>query len=391
MSLSNASIVRVTNSEPLIAARQIIQQGLIVQRAIAIQQIPAPTFAEQKRAAFVEQVFRDLPLHDVHQDNFYNVYGWLPGTRPDAPVLLVAAHTDTVFPVETDLSIRQETDRIYGAGLGDNSLGVAALWMLAELFTRFAIPHEASICFLANSREEGLGNLEGINGALDFLDGRLGAVIVLEGMALGRIYHSGIAVRRYKVTVTAPGGHSWLHFGASSAIHSLMRFGADFSRISVSENPRTTYNIGLVEGGSSINTIASQAACFIDLRSEDTAQLEELDSQMRDLAEQHSDQEVHFQFEQVGSRPAGSIPEDHPLVQLAKDAHHAIHMIPEIESGSTDTNAPLARGIPAVCVGITYGGNAHSLDEYIETPPLEDGMWQLLLLTVAASNAVATW
>jgi di/tripeptidase len=170
-----------------------------------------------------------------------------------------------------------------------------------------------------------------------------------------------------------------------------MRFGADFSRMVVPENPRTTYNIGLVEGGSSINTIASQAACFIDLRSEDTAHLENLDSQMRDLAARHASQDTHFHFEQVGSRPAGSIPEDHPLVQLAKDAHHAIHMTPEIESGSTDTNAPLARGIPAVCVGITYGGNAHSMDEYIETTPIEDGMWQLLLLTAATSNALSVW
>jgi tripeptide aminopeptidase len=391
MSLSNASIVRLSNSAPMHQARLGINPQSIIDRAIELQQVPAPTFQESKRAALVENLFQKIGLHNIYEDDLNNVYGWLHAEQPDAPTLLISAHTDTVFSMETDLSIRYEGERIYGAGLGDNSLGVSALLTLAELFTRYNLPHDANVCFLANTREEGLGNLDGIKHALDHLGDQVKASIILEGMALGRIYHSGIAVHRYKLTVTAPGGHSWLHYGSPSAIHALMQFGAAFSRLPVPKEPRTTYNIGIIEGGRSINTIAPEAHCYIDLRSTDTQQVKELENQMHKLTEQFTSHEVHFHFEQVGNRPAGSIPADHPLVRLAKDAHRAIGMTAEIESGSTDTNAPLARGIPAVCVGVSYGGNAHTLEEYIEKSPIAEGMWQLLLLTTAASHALSTW
>ncbi|HLA45838.1 MAG TPA: M20/M25/M40 family metallo-hydrolase [Aggregatilineales bacterium] len=389
MSLSNASIVRLSNSLPLKAVRQAITCGKIIDRAVAIQQIPSPTFEEQKRAASVMQQFQKLGLEQVEQDDLHNVYGWLPGSHEE--VLLISAHTDTVFPAETSLEIRRENGRIYGPGLGDNSLGVAGLITLAELFLQSDVPHDATLCFVANTREEGLGNLEGINHVASRLSGRIRAGIVVEGMALGRIYHAGIAVRRLKVMVTAPGGHSWLHFGSESAVHRLMRFGADLSYLSVPEKPRTTFNIGLISGGSSINTIAGSAECYLDLRSEDMETLNELESRVRSLAERNTTSGVTFDFEAVGERPAGGIPQDHPLIRLAVDAHREINMTVELESGSTDANALLSRGIPTVCVGISYGGNAHTPGEYIETAPVEDGMWQLFLLTAAASNAVTVW
>jgi di/tripeptidase len=220
---------------------------------------------------------------------------------------------------------------------------------------------------------------------------RLKAAIVIEGMALGRIYHAGIAVRRLKVIVTAPGGHSWLHYGEPSAIHQLLQFGAELSRFDLPQNPRTTLNIGLVEGGRSINTIAPCAACYIDLRSEDADALATLENRVRKLAEKHRRPDVAFDIEVVGDRPAGGITLDHPLVRLAIDAHRAIKMPVELERGSTDANALLSQNIPAVCVGVSYGGNAHVLTEYVETSPFEDGLWQLLLLTAAASNGMLAW
>ncbi len=391
MSLSNASIVRLSHSAILKNAREAIHKDDIVNTAIRIQQIAAPTFAEKSRAEYVQTLFRQLKLERVDMDEVYNVYGWLPSERPDAPTLLISAHTDTVFPAETDLSIRFEDDQIYAPGLGDNSLGVSALLGLAEIFKNTGIPHEANLCFVANTREEGLGDLGGMRAVMNRLRDKVKAVIVLEGMALGRIYHAGIGVRRYKLTVTCPGGHSWLHFGSSSAIHALMQFGSELLKIEAPESPRTTYNIGVIGGGTSVNTIASEAYCYIDLRSEGSAALKKLEQDVMDTAARLTREDVRFHFELVGNRPAGSIPADHPLVRLAVDAHEAIHMKTELDGSSTDANIPLSEGIPAVCVGVSYGGNAHRLDEYIETAPIELGMWQLVLLTTAASNAISTW
>lgn len=389
MSLSNASIVRLAHSDSFQKIQRAIQQQKIIDWAIAVQQIPAPTFDEKRRAEYVAGEFRRIGLQNVEMDDLFNVYGWLLQPN-DAPVLMISAHTDTVFSLETDLSVRREDDKIYGVGLGDNSLGVAGVLTLAELFIQHEIPHTASICFVANTREEGLGDLEGMRAAVQRL-GEVKAAIVIEGMALGRIYHSGIAVRRLKLTVTTPGGHSWLHFGQPSAIHALMRFGSEMIALEVPEDPRTTYNIGVIEGGSSVNTIAAEAHCLIDLRSAAMESLADLEKKVRAIGERLTTPEIKFNFEVVGDRPAGSIPGNHPLVKLAKDAHQAIRMRGEVDSGSTDANIPLSLGIPAVCVGITYGGNAHRLDEYIEIEPIENGMWQLVLLTTAASNGIARW
>lgn len=375
----------------LSARRAHLQARQVIDLAIAIQQIPAPTFQESKRAMDIALRFEALGLEDVSVDELYNVYGWLPSAKADAPVLLISAHTDTVFPPDFDLSVRAEGDRVYGAGLGDNSLGVAALLSLAECFTKQNIPHEAAICFCANSREEGLGDLGGMRGVIEQIGERLKGAIVIEGMALGRIYHAGIAVRRLKLNVTTQGGHSWLHFGHPSAIHSLIHLCDKLLALEVPTDPRTTYNIGLIEGGTSVNTIAADAACYIDIRSADTATLQELEARIQALVAAEEQLKVHFALDLVGDRPAGNIPQDHPLVQLAVNAHRAINMLPELESGSTDANALLARGVPSVCVGVSYGGNAHVAAEYIETAPIGDGLWQLLLLAAAASNALLMW
>lgn len=391
MSLSNASIVRLSNSAILKKAKEHIDQNRIVETAINIQQIAAPTFAEKPRAEYVQSLFHQLGLQNVEMDDVYNVYGWIYGENENAPTLLISAHTDTVFPAATNLKIRREGDLVHGAGLGDNSLGVAGLLGLAEVFKNTTIPHEAHLCFVANSREEGLGDLGGMREVIKKLKHQIKAAIVIEGMALGRIYHAGIGVRRFKLTAHCPGGHSWLHFGSTSAIHSLMEFGSEMLKIQVPISPRTTYNIGLISGGTSVNTIASEASCYIDLRSEDVHALKNLENEVMATAQRLTRDDVRFDFQLVGDRPAGSIASDHPLVRLALDAHEAIQMKTELDGGSTDANIPLSEGIPAVCVGISYGGNAHRLDEYIETNPIEFGMWQLILLTTAASNAISTW
>ncbi|MBX3066334.1 MAG: M20/M25/M40 family metallo-hydrolase [Anaerolineae bacterium] len=363
----------------------------MLKEAIAIQQIPAPTFDERTRAAYVADRFRALDLHDVTIDELQNVYARIPGAKRRTPngkdehkALLLSAHTDTVFDAETSLEIRRQHNRVYGPGIGDNSLGVAALLTAAEFFNHTPLPID--LWLVANSREEGLGDLGGIKATYKLLADKLAAAIVLEGMAFGRVYHAGIAVRRLHVRCHGEGGHSWLHFGRPSAIHGLMRLGAQITDIRVPESPRTTYNIGVIEGGSTVNSLASDASMLLDMRSEDKEALATLERQVRNLVEAQMHRDLTFSIEVVGDRPAGIVPRNHPLVQLARMALESVGAQPVYETGSTDANVLLAAGLPTVTVGITQGGNAHRTDEYIETPQLSDGLAQLFILMAAVGD-----
>lgn len=358
----------------------------VLVEAIRIQQIAAPTFDESRRAAYVKERFAALPgiaADSIEIDALHNVYARLPGDDPSHPALLVTAHTDTVFDADTDLTIQQTTDRVAGPGIGDNSLGVAALLALPELLRD--LPRRADLWLVANTREEGLGDLGGIRAALDKLRQRIGSCVVIEGMAYGQIYHAGIAVRRLRISVTAPGGHSWLHFGQPSAIHGLVQIAARITRLTPPTAPRTTYNIGLIEGGRSVNSIATEANLTLDLRSEDTATLAEFEQAVRACCTADG---CEAQIEVVGDRPAGAVPASHPLAQAARKALEISGTTAAFRSGSTDANWPLACGVPAVTIGITNGGNAHRLDEYIDVPPVGAGLWQLALLTLAAANGL---
>lgn len=384
---SPAQIVQeLSQSATLLFIRDQMDANTLIKKAVEIQQIPAPTFAEEKRAAFLKEQFAHYGLEDVLIDDRFNVYGRWPGQQQNYPALLVSAHTDTVFPLETDLSIRRELGRIYGPGLGDNSMGAAALLALLDILQTYQISPEVDIWFVANSREEGLGDLGGMRAVWQKLHDRLGAAVVLEGMALGRIYRAGIAVRRLHITCTAPGGHSWLHFGQPTAIHGLITLGAQIITLPVPNHPRTTYNIGLIEGGHSVNSLATSASLYLDMRSEETTSLAALEQQVMKAIDQARQPNLALTAEVVGDRPAGSISTHHPLVQIASAALLAIDMQPIYETGSTDANILLAKGLPTVTVGITHGGNAHRLDEYIETEPAADGLWQVLLLVLAAAK-----
>jgi tripeptide aminopeptidase len=360
----------------------------IIDSAILIQQIPGPTFHELVRANHVLSRLGACELADTSIDALYNAYGRLKGTDSAAPALLVSAHTDTVFEENTDLAIQRKANgRLYGPGIGDNSMGVAGIIALADIMRHFRIRPQSDIWFLANTREEGLGDLGGIRAFYDTHQSKLGQAVVVEGMALGRIYHAGIAVRRLHVTCHADGGHSWQHFGRPSAIHSLLKLGADIVQLTPPASPRTTYNIGILEGGQSVNSLASDAGFYLDMRSEDPAALATLEQQtMAKINQARTENGVTYQIEVVGDRPAGHLPTDHPLTRGASAALQAVNLPPIFETGSTDANLLLAKGLPTVTVGLTTGGNAHRLDEYIDTAPLVSGMRQFILLVLAAAG-----
>jgi tripeptide aminopeptidase len=356
----------------------------IVETAIAIQQIPAPTFHEGRRGAHVAQQMRALGLADVDSDAVGNVYGRRAG-RADGPRLLIAAHLDTVFPAGTDLTVRREGTRIYGPGLGDNSLGVAALLHLAQAMQRHDIANAGDIWFVANVGEEGLGDLRGMRAACDRLGQQIAAAIALEGAGPDRVVHAGLGVRRYRISASAAGGHSWQDFGAPSAIHALVQLAAKLTELDAPKEPRSTFNIGMIEGGTSVNTIAERASLLLDLRSVEPAALAGLIDQVERIVAA-AEPEDAFQVEIVGDRPAGRIAREHPLVQAAAAAYAAAGIAVSFDAASTDANIPLSRGIPAVCVGVGDGENAHRLDEYIEPARVPQGMRALLWLALAATS-----
>jgi len=373
------------------------EEPVLVDLCVAVQQIAAPTGNEEVRALWVARKFEELDLVDVSVDALHNVYARLPGDAPELPALLVSAHTDTVFPAETDLtiSVDKEEGRIYGPGIGDNSAGVASLIAVAAKLAQLPSPL-SDIWFVANTGEEGLGDLRGMRSAVDRLQDRIGASIVIEGMGLGRVVHRALGSRRYRISASAPGGHSWSDFGTASAIHALVLLASELVRIKVPSDPRTTFNIGRISGGTSINTIAQEASLELDLRSEDGKALEKLIDQVHRVVKGFQTSRwqnwgVQIDMETIGDRPSGAIEPDHPLVVASGQALAAAGLTDkaDLRISSTDSNIPLSRGIPSVCVGVTQGGNAHRLEEWIDPRWLGRGMQHLLLLTWWASDWAA--
>ena len=350
----------------------------IVQRTIEIQQIPAPTFEELERAKFIFAAFQNENLSNVEIDEDGNVYARLPGVNSDKPPLIVSAHTDTVFPTETDLRVRQEGEKVFGPGIGDNSLGVAGLFGLVWMIKEEGITLPSDLWLVANVGEEGLGDLAGMKTVYDRFGADPIGYIILEGLALGRIYHRGLGVRRYRISVETVGGHSWVDYGNPSAIHELSLLSAQILSLRVPNRMRTTINIGKISGGVSINTIAPYAFLELDLRSESGRSLSNLARKVEDLVRFSQRPGVTYNIKVVGDRPIGEIPPEHPLVQAGLAALAAQGMSAELQIGSTDANIPLKHGVPAICIGLSTGFGAHTEGEYMDTGLLPKGMAQLV-------------
>ncbi len=389
-------IEKIAQDERVQAALQDLaaQTDRVVETAVSIQQIAAPTFAEGERATFILSQLEALGLCDVEHDDLYNVYGRLPAASPgNHPPVIISAHMDTVFPLDTDLTVKRDGRYIYGPGLGDNSTGVAGILHLAQTLSTHHLQLPADLWFVANVGEEGLGDLRGMRAVVKRF-GREASYIVVEGGLFGQISHQAIGVRRFRIEVNAGGGHSWGNFGRASAIHELAHLIVEIDRLAVSTSPKTTYNVGVIEGGISINSIAQSASMLLDLRSEDAGALAELVKAVemivhsaRERLSRKGDVDVAINISQIGNRPAGSIPSQSPLVTAAEDALRFVgcEQVNYVAS-STDANIPLGQGIPAVCVGLTQSGNAHRLDEFIDPLFLSAGLSHLLLLVLASAG-----
>jgi acetylornithine deacetylase/succinyl-diaminopimelate desuccinylase-like protein len=345
--------------------------------AIQIQQIPAPTFEEKQRAEFVRAAFIKEGLEDVESDSVSNVFGRWRG-RGRAKPLVISAHLDTVFSAEVDLRVRREVERIYSPGIGDNALGIAALFGLLWRCRERKMDLPGDLWFVANVCEEGLGDLRGMKAVADRFGGDVQAYLVIEGAALGHIYHRALGVRRYRVTARTAGGHSWTDYGQPSAVHELARLVTEITALPVPSSPRSSLNVGLISGGTGVNVLASEASFELDLRSESAEALRALVEQVEERIRLTIKDGVAIETQMIGQRPAGEIAVDHPLVRLAEQCLREQGLTATITSGSTDANVPLNCGYPAVVLGVTTGGGAHTVHEYIETAPMEKGMEQLV-------------
>ncbi|MCX2726521.1 M20/M25/M40 family metallo-hydrolase [Thermomicrobium sp. 4228-Ro] len=346
--------------------------------ACVIAAIPAPTFEEAERARFVAEWLSDRGA-EVTVDEVSNVVVRWRG-RGHAKSLLLAAHLDTVFPRETPLTFERGDGWIRGPGIGDNALGVAALLTLWEFLAASGLELPGDVILAANVGEEGLGNLRGMRALIDRYGPELGAVIAVEGHNLGRVTHVAVGSIRIRIVVRGPGGHSWGNFGTPSAIHELARIVSALTELEVPRVPKTTYNVGTIAGGVSVNTIAPVAQAVVDLRSIDRRELERLYRAVEAICVRHRCGSIAVDIELLGERPAGETPADSILVQQAVRILRKLGIEPILDASSTDANAAIGAGIPAICIGLTRGRGSHTLEETIELPPLERGLLQLIRL-----------
>ncbi|MEK6256400.1 MAG: M20/M25/M40 family metallo-hydrolase [Chloroflexota bacterium] len=351
----------------------------VLELAVEIQRIPAPTFSEAQRSDFVLSRFFDEGLRDITQDSLGNVFARVEGSNSERP-LVVSAHLDTVFDANTDLSHKFTSSKIHAPGIGDNSIAVAAMFGLIWALRSAKITLPSDLWLVANVGEEGLGNLRGMKAVVKHFGSSPRAYLILEGMAYGRIYHRGLGVRRYKIEVETEGGHSWVDYDSPSAIHTMAQLITDLLSIELPEEPRTTLNVGVIEGGFSVNTIASSASIELDLRSTDPTALVEISNRVEKLVKSTEHAGVKYNLTSIGDRPVGELAADHPLVEIAANILKDQGVTPDLNIGSTDANIPLSHGYPAICIGLTDGGGAHTLAEYINIPPLSQGLEQLVRL-----------
>lgn len=365
---------------------------------VRICETPAPPFKEQARARLVAKRFRQIGLGRVRSDEEGNVIAERPGVS-SKPRIVVSAHLDTVFPEGTDVSVRREGLRFNAPGISDNACGIVSLIALARALDAGHISTERTIHFVATVGEEGGGNLRGVRHL--FTRGELSsgvdAFISLDGPGLERITHKALGSRRYQVTVRGPGGHSWGDFGIVNPVHALGRAIARFASYPAPLAPRTSYNVGIIEGGSSVNAIPERASMVVDVRSISSLEIDKLETYLRRVVEVAVREEnsqramsgttLTFDLEQVGDRPSGETPIDSTIVRAAIESSRLLGIEPRLDCSSTDSNIPISLGIPAITLGVGgISGNCHSLAEWYEPVGRELGLKRLLLLTLALAR-----
>lgn len=400
--LSRKAVAADTPSDPRIArVLEILRSNAnaTTEEQIRITEIPAPPFQESERAAYMKKALAATGLR-VEMDDTGNVIGEWPGTSPD--IVMVTAHLDTVFPAGTDVHVKRESGRLLAPGISDNGTGLVALLALSRAFHDAKIKTKSTIFFVADVGEEGEGNLRGIRALVESYKKRLKYVVALDGSATEYVTTAALASRRVEITITGPGGHSWSDFGAPNPIHAMGRGIARFVAAHVPEVPRTSFNVGEIEGGTSVNSIPSTAHMKVDLRSESETELSALETTLRDSVKAGVDEEMaaardrgmagganvlNLKINVLGVRPAGELAENSPLLAALLAADDQLGNRSRRERSSTDANIPLSMGIPAISLGAGgRSGGAHTLDEWYDPAGRELGLQRVALTVLGVAG-----
>jgi tripeptide aminopeptidase len=367
----------------------------ITDQQIKLTEIPAPEFDEVRRGEFLKQIFEANGLQ-VHTDKLGNVIGERAGSDPNSVVLL-AAHLDTVFAQGTDVHVKRDGSRLTAPGIADNGAGLAALAALARVLNDANIRTKSTIVLAGDVGEEGEGNLRGIRALVEAYRSKLVAVIAVDGASTEHITTQGIASHRFEVVITGPGGHSWSDFGAPNPITALARGIVRFSNVPVPDDPRSSYNFGTIEGGTSVNSIPARAAVKVDLRSEQESEVVKMEKALRDAmqtglrdelaAANESSDALQITFRSLGARPAGKISDNAPLVDTIRSVDRFLGNRSRLERSSTDANIPLSLGVPAVSLGGGgRGGGSHTLAEWYDASGRDLGVKRLFLATLTLAG-----
>lgn len=367
----------------------------VLDEQVRLCEIPAPPFAEQKRAGAVRAAFVALGLENVRIDEVGNVLGDRPGAAP-RPHVIISAHLDTVFPEGTDVRVTRSGAVLKGPGISDDCRGLAVLLAVVRALNQASLETPGTITFVGTVGEEGLGDLRGVKHLLaGDAKGRIDAFVSIDGSG-SSVTNTGVGSRRYRVTYKGPGGHSYGDFGLANPIHALGRAIARIAELQVPSRPKATFNVGRIGGGTSVNSIAFEAWMEVDLRSADRAALTALDAGFLKGTDEALLEEnerwgnrgrLELQRKLVGDRAAGQTPETAPIVQAALSVSKAAGMVAELTEGSTDSNIAMGLGIPAVTIdGGGSSESTHSLQEVFDSTDSWKGTARALLLALAIAR-----
>jgi acetylornithine deacetylase/succinyl-diaminopimelate desuccinylase-like protein len=377
------------------------QESRFAKYQMEVARIAAPPFGEGTRAAWLADRFREIGLNDVETDKVGNVFAVHPGYGNRYVAL--SAHIDTVFPASTPLNVRQQGSKLYGPGVSDNGAGIAAMLAVAEALQTVSIPHALPFVFIGNVGEEGEGDLRGMRHvfATPRWKNAIAYSIIVDGAGADTVVAEALGSRRFEVIVRGPGGHSWSDFGAPNPIIVLSRTIDVFSLTPVPGSPKTTFNVGVIRGGTSVNSIPESASMRVDLRSTSMAEIDRLERALRTALERavatenqaaalHTTRKPHaLQSEvvEIGNRPAGELAQDARVLKVirAVDAH--LGNAAQVQRASTDANIPLSLGREAIAIGGGgSGGGAHTLQEWFDCNGRDLGLKRILLTMLALAG-----
>jgi len=385
-----------------------LQEPQLAQWQMEMARIPAPPFGESARAAWLAERFREVGLDDVRIDDVGNVFGMHPGFMGygfGRRYVALSAHIDTVFPANTPLNIRQQGSRIYGPGVSDNGAGVAALLGIAALLRNVRIRHALPFVFIGNVGEEGEGDLRGMRHIFSTPRWKdsIAYSLVLDGAGADTIVAEALGSRRFEVIVRGPGGHSWSDFGAPNPIVILAKAIETFAATPVPSAPKSTFNIGVIRGGTSVNSIPESASMKVDIRSTSMTEMERLEQSLRlalnravedetMAAEMRSSAQkrpagVSCEVVVIGNRPAGELPAGARILQVVRAVDAQLANAAQVQRASTDANIPLSLGREAIAIGGGgSGGGAHTLQEWFDSNGRELGLKRILLTILALAG-----